>query len=1023
VAEAPSTEKAPGRRVLGPDDAKRVTELEQQIREQRQAGKYTEAQQAARAILELRIRVQGAEHWQTADAKRLLQTLDKIAALPAQAQAELSASSKRDVRIWQLYRQGRYADAVPLLKQSLETRRRHLGETDPEAVKTTSDLAIMLDQSAKLTEAEPLHRRALALYRQGRGEDHPDTASCCDRLALNLNAQGKYAEGEPLLRQALAIRRKVLGDDHAHTAASYLNVAYHLDDRGQHAAAEPLHRRALAIFRQVRGEDHPDTATEYGNLAVNLDAQGKYAEAEPLHRQALAIRRRILGEDHPHTAASYTSVAGNLDAQRKFAEAEPLFRQALAICRKVLGEDHPYTARSYNNLARNLHAQRKYDAAEPLFRQALAIKRKTLGEENPDAASSCINVARNLDAQGKHTEAEPFARQALALFRKSWGDDHPDTAASYDCLACTLYAQGKVADSEKLWRAAARSFERARLAVSFSGLERAAFTAEHSPLVPLAACLARSGKAGDAWTYWEADLARGLFDDLSARLARPLSEKERDREQELSGNLQMLDKQLAALSQLKNPTDAHRQQVEKLQKQRDALLVEATTFEAELVRGHGPAAGQVYNLARIQAALPAEAALVGWVDVPGQPKSADPNGEHWACLVRQRGEPLWIELPGSGADGAWTIDDDQLPARLREILVERPADGAAKWQELGGQLYGQRLAPLAKHLGAAERLPAVRHLIMLPSRWMAGVPIEVLLDARTGKQPDHIVSYAPSGTLFAWLQEQKKKARPKSPAVPRLLALGDPVFARAGGAPSPPPLPGTRREVEAIARLFDRSDKLLGSRASEQRLEELAASGRLKEYGYLHLATHGRLDPHSALHSALILAQDALPDPLEQVLAGKGAYDGRLTAAQILRTWKLDAELVTLSACQTGLGQYQGGEGYLGFAQALFLAGGRSLVLSLWKVDDNATALLMTRFYQNLFGKRKGLEMPMAKADALREAKAWLRGLKVKEVDQGLAELPRGAEVERPSVQASSAVHPYAHPYYWAAFILIGDPK
>src|SRR4029077_20951512 len=100
--------------------------------------------------------------------------------------------------------------------------------------------------------------------------------------------------------------------------------------------------------------------------------------------------------------------------------------------------------------------------------------------------------------------------------------------------------------------------------------------------------------------------------------------------------------------------------------------------------------------------------------------------------------------------------------------------------------------------------------------------------------------------------------------------------------------------------------------------------------------------------------------------------DGRLTAEMILHNWKLDADLVVLSACQSALGKQVGGEGYLGFAQALFLAGARSLVLSLWQVDDTATALLMVRFYQNLLGKREGLTKPLVKAEALREAKQWL---------------------------------------------------
>src|SRR5207237_2471626 len=129
------------------------------------------------------------------------------------------------------------------------------------------------------------------------------------------------------------------------------------------------------------------------------------------------------------------------------------------------------------------------------------------------------------------------------------------------------------------------------------------------------------------------------------------------------------------------------------------------------------------------------------------------------------------------------------------------------------------------------------------------------------------------------------------------------------------------------------------------------------------------------LRSAVILSQTGLPDPLEQVLNRKPVYDGRLTVREIQRGWDLKAELVTLSACETARGQYAGGEGFVGFTQALLMSGARSVCLSLWKVDDRATALLMTRFYQNLLGQRSSLDKPMPKAEALHEAKAWLRDL------------------------------------------------
>src|SRR5262245_56274829 len=141
----------------------------------------------------------------------------------------------------------------------------------------------------------------------------------------------------------------------------------------------------------------------------------------------------------------------------------------------------------------------------------------------------------------------------------------------------------------------------------------------------------------------------------------------------------------------------------------------------------------------------------------------------------------------------------------------------------------------------------------------------------------------------------------------------------------------------------------------------------------------------------------------------------------------LDADLVTLSACKTGLGRKSGGEGYLGFSQALFLAGARSLVLSLWEVDDAATALLMTRFYENLMGTPEGTVKPMPKAEALAEAKRWLRGLGADEVRQLTRDLPtrgtRGRLAPRKPGERPAAVRTYEHPYYWSGFILVGDPR
>jgi CHAT domain-containing protein len=244
-------------------------------------------------------------------------------------------------------------------------------------------------------------------------------------------------------------------------------------------------------------------------------------------------------------------------------------------------------------------------------------------------------------------------------------------------------------------------------------------------------------------------------------------------------------------------------------------------------------------------------------------------------------------------------------------------------------------------------------------------------------------------------------------------------------------LPGTRVEAEALRRLCDKAKMpyrlLADSDASEQELDALVASKDLGKYRFIHLATHGTLDDRFPLRSAVILSRDNLPDPLQQAEAGKPVYDGRMTAEKVLGNWHLDAELVTLSACQTALGKYERGEGFVGFSQALLLSGSRNVCLSLWKVDDTATALLMERFYENLLTGRAE-----RKVAALEEAKSWLRNLSADEVTKRAASLTNGVARGKgrpalPLLPAATAkpaakdAKPFAHPYYWAAFVLVGD--
>jgi CHAT domain-containing protein len=564
----------------------------------------------------------------------------------------------------------------------------------------------------------------------------------------------------------------------------------------------------------------------------------------------------------------------------------------------------------------------------------------------------------------------------------------------------------------------------------------------------LAAALARLGQPAAAWQVLEEALGRDLLDELAARQDRRLSASDRRRIRQLTAELERLDK--AVESNPKGLDQAERsKRFAELRRQRELANIALGEFQRKLVQEYGALAGQVAKLEEIQAVLPTDAALIAWIDLsPVGPNAANPGGEHWAVVVRARGIPLWVPIAGTGPNGRWTDEDKGLTDQVRTALASQDDGRSIDLQQLLHKLRAQRIEPLAKVLGAtADGLPPARRLIALPSTATADIPLEVLLSPRdtrtvshapsatilsgrasegaTTEHPTWMVSYAPSGTIFKYLRE-----RPRLNRHAGLLVLGDPVFEQHDkpGDQGFAPLPETRREVHAIARVFRSDDRpvkvLLGVDASEPELDRVIASGELGRFGFIHLATQGVIDEAVPHHSALILTQTGLPDPLDQFVNHKPVYDGRLSVREIQRTWDLKAELVTLSARGSALGRASGRNGVVGFTQALLMTGACSVCLPLWKVDDKATALLMTRFYQNMLGKRPRLSKPLPKAEAIREAKMWLRGLTRDAADAANSELEQVSRGDvRPSLQGTPvATHPYEHPHYWAAFVLVGDP-
>jgi CHAT domain-containing protein len=242
-----------------------------------------------------------------------------------------------------------------------------------------------------------------------------------------------------------------------------------------------------------------------------------------------------------------------------------------------------------------------------------------------------------------------------------------------------------------------------------------------------------------------------------------------------------------------------------------------------------------------------------------------------------------------------------------------------------------------------------------------------------------------SATVYATLRQSRPAQW--NPQEERLDSFGDPAYPRAQGGQAPDPavrellrrglnltpLPSTRQEVQAISTLFPQGHEYLGPDATEEKAKALGPDSRL-----IHFACHGLIDEQFPLNSALALSMPEHPT--------EGQDNGLLQAWEIFESVRLDADLVTLSACDTALGKEMGGEGLIGLTRAFQYAGARSVLASLWGIADRSTATFMKDFYTHLHKGR-------TKDEALRAA----------QIDQ---------------IRKKSTA---SHPFFWAAFQLTGD--
>jgi CHAT domain-containing protein len=785
------------------------------------------------------------------------------------------------------------------------------------------------------------------------------------------------------------------------------------------------------------------------NLALLYRAMGDYRQALPLFEQARDLYKRRLGADHPAYATSLSNLAGLYRDLGAYRQALPLYEQARDLTKRRLGADHPRYAASLNNLAALYRDLGDYRQALPLLEQARDLTKRRLGADHPHYAQSLNNLAGLYRDMGEYRQALPLLEQARDLRKRLLGEDHPDYALSLYNLAVLHIARNHYAQAARPGTEAL-SRQRAVLDRTFaalSGRQRLDFLHQHQQFLHVYLSIACATGVAAAESYPHVLAWKG------AVAARHAEERLALDQPGLQPLLDELRQRRAGLARLARLTPANREQQADWRRRFDDMERRKEELETQLAL-KSDSFRQYLDLRQATAkqvaeALPPQTALVDFLEYthygpPPEGKGGFTKEDRLLAFVLACGrEPVCLPLgpaqPVAQAVRAWRrpvqssppgrLDDKAAGALLRRV-----------WQ------------PLHKHLAGATTV------LLAPDGALTALPFAALPGRKPGSYllEEVAVGYVTSGRQLLELAIDAGRR------ADGLLAVGDLPYGAAPdaaalallpGKAALAELPGTRLEVERLERAFRRARPgqrvtvLTGAAVDAGRLQRALPAGRGRPgYRYLHLATHGFFEPPP---ENVALRRPAL-DPLGAeyrtfernpmllsglVLAGANRDPAQavLTAEEVSGLDLRGAELVVLSACQTGLGKRTAVEGVLGLQRGFHEAGARALAVSLWNVSDAATSVLMEEFYHHLWeGKAPG------KLEALRRAQlAVLRDparverrrqeLRDALASRGVAEAVLqtrglGPKAGKPEVDPDGGSG-RSHPAWWAAFVLSGDTR
>jgi len=794
-------------------------------------------------------------------------------------------------------------------------------------------------------------------------------------LALLYHALGRYAEAEKLTLETLQKREELLGQDNSSYGASLNNLAMIYKDQGKYGQAEKLVNEALSVTEATEGTQSTAYAIILNNKAILLQNVGRYQEAEGLLKQSLGIAESSLREKSTNYQRLLVNLALLYQEMERYDEAEEIYLEAIRRKEVQWKKNHPDYAHMLNNLASLYMLMERYDEVEGLLLESEKIYSKKFGENHPAYATTVNNLGIFYRTQGDFKKAEKYLKQALDIRKDVLGENHPQFVQSQEALAIAYWQGGSSSQAQSLYLEVlnkSNEFIKSYFP-SMSEAEKEKYWGQLRPTFLRFYAFAVENP--------NREVLKMMYENHILTKAILLSSSNKVKQRILnSGETDLIEKYenwIDLKEQLAKYYSFSKTELEEANIDLYSLEQEANSLEKQLSES-SELFSQGYDMPvltfdDIKNSLGGNEAIV---DIIQFPKFAGKmlNENYYAALVitSDAQEPNLVLIENG------TELDTKYFKYYRNMIQSKKEDKYSYeqfWSKIDVALEGKSQIYLS----------------------LDGVYNQISIS--TLRKPDG--SYLVEDKTFVLLTNSKDLYALKNelrlsngPLVATLL--GFPNYGSGGQIPA---LPGTKTEVESISQILRNSgfqlNVFLANEASESNLKSIVHPV------ILHVATHGffvadvnenakkqvfGINPTQAKNNPLLRSGLMLANA-EQVFQ-ENNYDidnndnGILTAYEASLMDLEGTEMVILSACETGLGDVKAGEGVYGLQRSFQVAGAESIVMSLWKVSDDATQKLMTAFYKYY------LELN-DKVAAFKKAQLELK-----------AEYPQ--------------------PYFWGAFVMIG---